>query len=165
MLRRVWCKHSRGDKDGKVPEIFNWLIPPPVFLSLSLSLSLLCHNQSTVAEDSGNPGYAKQTCPFPSSSKKEKKNVWVRVLQTSRRASTQLHLHINKHTLMLKRCLRHFISPIRLVEGLTSLNSVHCTRQEIKSYIWNHCLPTKTKREKHNNGITAVWHCYNEKCN
>lgn len=59
---KLKCLHGlmetlRGDKDGKVPEIFNWLFAPMTFISLCSSFSLLCLNPMWRK----NLGFAKQT--------------------------------------------------------------------------------------------------------
>lgn len=59
---KLKCLHGlmetlRGDKDGKVPEIFNWLFAPMTFISLCSSFSFLCLNPMWRK----NLGFAKPT--------------------------------------------------------------------------------------------------------
>lgn len=77
--------------------------------------------------------------------KNEKENVWV--------CEKSVHTHTppprKQIPFCLKVCSRRFISPIRLVERLTSFNFVRSTTQEIKNCFWNCCLPTKPEGGKH----------------
>lgn len=146
---------QEGAEDENVPEIFNRLIPSTFHLSLCSLPPPVCRNRSSVAEDSGNPGCAKQTRSFFRHHHQKKKSISMRA--TDKLPCTHTHTSPSKTPLLRRLCSRRSNSPIRLVESLTTFSSGSSTKEDIKIVFEKCCLPNQ-KGGRGGTIINAVWH-------